>query len=99
MPSLSAIAMSGMTSATSRLGVSGHNLANLGIVEFRRQLASPETLASGGVASRVHIAPEPGNAVGADIVGLLSAKNSFLANLAVFRVSDKMVGTLLDTAA
>jgi flagellar basal body rod protein FlgC len=32
-----------------------------------------------------------------DIVGLLHAKNSFLANLAVFKTSVKMTGTLLDT--
>lgn len=30
------------------------------------------------------------------MVGLLEAKNSFLANLAVFRSSDAMAGALLD---
>ncbi len=99
MQSVSAIALSGMTAATSSLAVSGHNLANLGTVGFRRQLASHETSASGGVASQVDTAPEAGNAIEADMVALLTAKNAFLANLAVFRASDAMAGTLLDTVA
>ena len=33
------------------------------------------------------------------IVGLLHAKNSFLANLAVFKTSANMTGTLLDALA
>jgi flagellar hook protein FlgE len=31
-----------------------------------------------------------------DLVGLLQAKNGFLANLAVFRTSHQMMGSLLD---
>jgi hypothetical protein len=34
-----------------------------------------------------------------DIVGLLQSKNAFLANLAVFRTSDRMLGSLFDTNA
>jgi hypothetical protein len=30
------------------------------------------------------------------MVGLLQAKNSFLANLAVFKTGDRMTGSLLD---
>ena len=33
------------------------------------------------------------------MVGLLQAKNAFLANLAVFRTSDRMMGSLLDMAS
>ncbi len=99
MSSVSAIALSGMNAATASLGIAGHNLANLGTAGFRRQLASPETLASGGVVSRADTAADPGSAIEADMVGLLSAKHAFLANLAVFRTSNEMTGTLLDTLA
>jgi flagellar hook protein FlgE len=99
MQSVSSIALSGMTSATANLGASAHNLANLGTAGFRRQITSPENLPSGGVTSRLDSAPESGNAVETDLVGLLSAKHSFLANLAVFRTSDAMAATLLDTVA
>jgi hypothetical protein len=39
---------------------------------------------------------ETGNAMETDMVGLLESKNSFLANLAVFRTGDRMAGALLD---
>jgi flagellar hook protein FlgE len=99
MQSVSTMALSGMAVATASLGVSGHNLANLGTAGFRRQIASPETLPSGGVTSRLNSAVEPGNAIETDLVGLVSAKHSFLANLAVFRTSAEMAGTLLDKVA
>lgn len=99
MPSVSAIALSGMNAATASLGIAGHNLANLGTAGFRRQVAAHEASASGGVTPRVDTAAEPGSAMEADMVGLLSAKHAFLANLAVFRTSNEMTGTLLDTLA
>lgn len=99
MPSVTLIARSGMTAATASLGAAGHNLANLGTAGFRRQLAPSESLPSGGVTARLDRAAEPGPAMEADTVGLLSAKHSFLANLAVFRTADAMSGTLLDTLA
>ena len=99
MQSVSAIALSGMASATASLGVSGHNLANLGTAGFRRQIASPESLPSGGVAPRLGAAEVPGNALETDLVGLISAKHAFLANLAVFRTSDEMAGSLLKAVA
>ena len=37
-----------------------------------------------------------GSSLESDMVGQLQAKNSFLANLAVFKTSDKMTGALLD---
>lgn len=99
MQSVRSIALSGMTAATSSLGVAAHNLANLGTTGFRRQVASSEPGAGGGVVARIDPAAEAGNAVEADMVGLLAARHAFVANLAVFRVSDAMTGTLLDTVA
>lgn len=99
MQSVSAIALSGMTTARASLAASGHNLANLGTAGVRRQVATAETLPEGGVTSRIDSAAEPWNAMETDLVGLLSAKHSFMANLAVFRTSGEMTGTLLDTVA
>jgi flagellar hook protein FlgE len=88
-----------MTAATSSLNASAHNIANQGTGGFRRQLAQHETVASGGVMFRSATALGPGNAWEADTVGLLIAKNSFLANMELFRATDRMSGSLLNTFA
>jgi flagellar basal body rod protein FlgC len=99
MQPVSAIAKSGMTAAVSSLASSAHNLANLGTEGFKRQLSSPHTSPAGGVIDHVERAPRSGHAIEADMIGLLSAKHSFLANLAVFRASDAMAGSALDISA
>lgn len=76
-------ALSGMNRSQDSLQRHAHNLANLGTEGFRRSTASGP-------------APAPGAALEADLVGQLQAKNAFLANLAVFRSSDAMTGSLLD---
>ena len=96
MMSISAISLSGMNAAQTSLGASAHNIANLATGGFRRQLGAQATTSSDGVTTSLTQASEPGNAIEADMVGQLAAKNSFLANLAVFRTSDKMLGALLD---
>ena len=40
-----------------------------------------------------------GEALEADVVAQLQAKNAYLANLAVFKAADKMAGVLLDKTA
>lgn len=99
LPALSAIALSGITTARAGLETAGHNIANLGTPGFRRQIASAETLPGGGVAPRVDRAPEPGSAPEADLVALIAGRHAFEANVAVFRTADKTTGTLLDTLA
>ncbi len=99
MNTLPAIARSGMSAARTSLGASAHNIANLGTPDFRRQGVSRAELASGGVTARVERATTPGHAPEADVVAQLSARNEFLANLAVFRASDAMTGTLLSLRA
>jgi flagellar hook-associated protein FlgK len=91
-----AIALSGMKAAQTRLQSSAQNIANLGTASFRRQQVSQTAEIGGGVSTALSQAPEAGNALEADVVGLLQARNSFLANLAVFRTGDKMMGLLLD---
>ena len=98
MLSNSAIALSGMSAAQMSFQASAHNIANLGTDGFRRQLVLQSGQAPAGVSVLLSHAPEPGNAPETDVVGLLQAKNTFLANLAVFRAGDRMMGSLLDVA-
>lgn len=96
---IAATALSGMNAAQTRLDVAGHNIANLNTQDFRREQASQSTTLTGGVSASVSRVSVPGSALEADMVDQLQAKNSFLANLSVFRTSDRMMGALLDTTA
>lgn len=98
MSTPSAIALSGMNAAQTQLQASAHNVANLGTAGFRRQQVTPSAQASGGVSSSLSTAAQPGESLVDDVVGQLQAKNAFLANLAVFRTHDRMLGSLLDAA-
>jgi len=51
-------------------------------------------MAGGGVTATVSTAAVPGDAIETDLVGMLVAKNTFLANLAVFRANDSMGSAL-----
>jgi len=99
MSSLSAISLSGLTAAQSSLDVSAHNIANLATDGFHRQRAIQSSAPAGGVTTSVVRASESGNALESDMVDMLQAKGSFLANLAVFRTSDRMMGSLLDVVS
>lgn len=98
MSALSAMSLSGMNAARTALNASAHNLANLPTAGFRREQAVMASAVGGGVTASLTRVPEPGNAVATDIVGQLIAKNQFLANLAVFKTNDQMLGSLLDLA-
>ena len=99
MSSTSAVSLSGMNAAQTSLQVSAHNIANLNTEGFRRQQVAQSAAVSGGVSVSLSRAQESGNSLEDDVVGLLQAKNSFLANLSVFRTSDRMMGALLDVAS
>ena len=96
MLAVSSIALSGMSAAQTGLQVSAHNIANLNTAGFRRQQVAQESVSAGGVDISLTQASDAGNAMETDMVGLLQAKNAFLANLAVFKTSDQMTGSLLD---
>lgn len=96
MNSVASIALSGMTAAQQRLGATGHNLANLATEGFRRQTVQATPVPAGGVSTELRTAAEPGNDLAADMVGLLTAKHGFVANLQVFKTEDRVLGTLLD---
>ena len=99
MISTSAMARSGMQAAMTQMQASGHNIANLGTAGFQRSQVETAASPYGGVTATTGQAPNAGSAIEADMVGLLQAKNAFLANLAVFKTSEQMMGSLLDIAA
>ncbi|APW47743.1 flagellar basal body protein [Rhodoferax antarcticus] len=99
MTSLSAIALSGMNAAQTQLQATAHNVANLNTEGFTRQEVTLKAQSQGGVSASVTAASTPGSALETDVVAQLQAKNAFLANLAVFKTSDKMAGALLDLKA
>ena len=85
MSSLSSIALSGMNAAQTRLDTTAHNVANLATDGFKRQETVQSEQAGGGVTATVRRAETAGNALESDVVAQLQAKNSFMANLAVFK--------------
>lgn len=99
MTSVSAISMSGMNAAQAALHASAHNIANLATAGFRRQQVDQATTSSGGVSTSLTQVSEPGSAIETDLVGQLVAKNMFLANLAMFKTGDTLLGALLDARA
>lgn len=99
MLAVAASALSGLNAAQSTLRASAHNVANLATEGFRRQHVVASTGSAGGVVTQVMRVDVPGEALEADVVSQLQAKNAFLANLAVFRAHDRMMGALLDARA
>jgi len=92
-----ALALSGMNAAQVGLRTAAHNIANLNTEGFRRQQVVQAEAPSGGVTTELTRAEHAGAKMETDMVGMLQAKHAFLANLAVFRTSDRMMGSLLDT--
>jgi flagellar hook-associated protein FlgK len=99
MNTTSSIALSGMQAAQTQFRASAHNVANLQTEGFRRQEVQQTARSPGGVSAEVVRAGSQGPDLVRDVVDQLQAKNAFLANLAVFKASDKLAGALLDTKA
>ena len=99
MASISSIALSGMNAAQATLNSSAHNVANANTTGFRRQEVRQEAQTGGGVASSLTTARQTGASLESDVVAQLQAKNSFLANLSVFKTNDAMMGALLNKTA
>ena len=99
MNSLPSIASSGMAAAQTRLQSSASNIANLSTENYRRQEVNQTAQPGGGVSASVSRAPVASAALETDVVAQLEAKNSFLANLAVFKTSNQMQGALLNEKA
>lgn len=88
-----------MNAAQTQLQASAHNVANLATSGFRRQEVVQTAQAGGGVTTQTVRAEAVGSSLEADVVAQLQAKNSFLANLAVFKASNTLMGALLDQKA
>ena len=99
MSSISSISLSGMTAAQARLQSSANNVANSLTDGFKRQQVSQQTTAQGGVSTTISQQNQAGPALEQDMVQQLEAKNSFLANLAVFKRGEQMMGSLLNIQA
>jgi flagellar hook protein FlgE len=99
MSPISSIAISGMNAATTRLGVSAHNIANAVTPVFRRQQVQQQSQPGGGVATQVTRASAPGSHLAADLVEQKVALYSFKANLKTVQVEHEMLGSLIDLKA
>ena len=99
MPAVAAISLSGMHAAQRTLRAGAHNVANLGTEGFRREQVVQATNPGGGVLASVTSAVAPGHELLSDVVGQIQSRNAFIANLAVFKASDRMTGSLLDVLA
>ena len=99
MSSISSITLSGMNAAQTRLDSSAHNIANNSTPEFHRQEVVQTEQQAGGVSTALKQSSTEGAALADDMVAQLQSKNAFLANLAVFKTSNQMAGTLLDKSA
>lgn len=108
MPTLSAIAQSGLQAAQARLDSAAHNVANAQTPGFKRQtvqaqaqFAAPTNgdTAGRGVVVSLSQAGLAGGDLAQDMVDQVAARQSFVANVAVLKTSDKMLGSLLDTRA
>jgi flagellar hook protein FlgE len=97
--SVSSTSLSGMQAAQTRLQSSGHNIANSATVGFHRDEVVQQADPAGGVDTRVERVAVPGDQMVADAIDQIAAKQSFMANLAVFKSSNNMLGALLDTKA
>ena len=90
------VSLSGMNAAQTALSASAFNIANLGTEGFWRQRVQQTLVAPAGVSTALHTAAAPGEELVTDMVSMLQANNSFLANLAVFKTSSRMAGALLN---
>jgi flagellar hook protein FlgE len=96
MASIASIALSGMQAAQAQLEASANNVANLNTSGYRRQATVQRADSAGGVATSTSQDPQSGNALSTDVLGLIQSKDAFMANLAVFRSGDQLLGSLVD---
>ena len=109
MNPISAIALSGMTAASTRLAVSAQNVANASTASARAIVDQVE-IAGGGTAAQISSQASsdgpPSFGVGGGEIDLAAeaadqilARFTFAANVAVIRAARTMTQRLLDTVA
>lgn len=97
--SVSSISLSGMQAAQTRLQSSAHNIANAQTESFHRQRVVQASDPHGGVTTSITRESATGEQLTSDVVEQIQAKSDFMANLKVFKSSEKMLGSLLDIKA
>ena len=99
LPGIADIAVSGLRAASLGLRTSAHNLANLSTPDAARQGVALSAAAGGGVAATVVEAPADPTAPLEDVAAMLAYRTLAGANLAVLRIADQTLGSLLDVRA
>lgn len=99
MSSISSISQSGMQAAQTGLSTAAHNIANVATPGFQRQHVVQAEQAGGGVKVSISQSSALGDALAADVIRQLQARNAFLANLVMFRAGDAMAGSVLNVKA
>ena len=94
------IGLSGMQSASTRVAVSAHNVANLLTEDFRPQRALQSSLAGGGSEAAVQTSPTPEPVdLDQEMIDQIVSKVQFKASARVVDVGLEMRGSLLDILA
>lgn len=92
--------LSGMKVAQARLDTSANNIANLSTQNYTRQEVQQSDTVNGGTSVSVTSSSVgAGNNLEADMVEQLKAKNTYLANLSVFKTNNDIMGTLVNIKA
>lgn len=94
-------ALSGMNVAQTRLDVAAYNIANLNTDNFARKEVVQADLPQGGATvADVKAVVQSGSNLEADMVALLQARNTYMANLSVFKSNnDMLMGMIIDIKA
>ena len=93
-------ALSGIQSAHARIGVSAHNLANLGTEEFKPLYARQISRSEGG--SEVHLQQDPNPRdvdVARELVDQMLASHQAEASARVVETVNELKGTIIDMVA
>lgn len=90
-----------MNVAQTRLDVAANNIANLNTDNFARKEVVQADLPQGGATvADVKAAVQSGSNLEADMVTLLQARNTYMANLSVFKSNnDMLMGMIIDIKA
>ena len=99
MGAISAIALSGVHAASTRMDAAAHNIANAQTPNFRRERVELQSQENAGVMSSVGKASEVGPDLAADLVEQQAAAYQYKANLRTIQTEEQMKGSLLDLKA
>lgn len=99
MSPMSAIGLSGVQAASTRLDVAANNIANVQTEKFQRQVVNQQSQESGGVTTSVAQAQEIGPDLAKDLIEQKMASNTYRVNLRTIQTDQQMLGNLLDIKA